>query len=755
MADIGTLLEMDPKLAHLYVYEAPITGGAALLDQGPAEIDLYNAYVSDDKSPVLSSSWGVCEELQSQAYNQLFAVIAEEAAAQGQQIFNASGDSGAVDCRGAAPPTLGSISVEQESAVPWVTGVGGTDLGALSTTSGSGVHDEATWNDGGAGGGGQSIEWTMPNWQAAYLQARHLKPAGARDSCAAPGGQLCRMVPDISMNADPEAGGAANPDGPTPPQFFPTDVGSPGYSIYCGTPNCALVTAAGGPQPSPPPGGAGGWYPIGGTSLATPMAASAAVLWDQEAKKSGLGSFGFLNPALYRIASKPARYAADFHDITTDSNDAQYDPADCPSGCNPKHLYAAGPGYDMASGLGAVDAAQLGSDLVADAGHLDLTPDRERMYGYLHGPRTTQPVSLTSGYRRSSYSAKSDAHWLHVVHAGRVPGRLVWYVDPAKLGSGSYTGHIQITGKDGAAGVLTVSYAVTPRATISLTQRSLRFRERAIDSSGAPTTPSCGSTTWNDELKYELDSSSDATPVDKSTKQVLAIGNSGTRSSRLHYAVFFFSHTSSWLTQDLNPHGNQNGFQTRQLQPLVPTVGVVAGHGRTAKLRLASIANANSVGGYPPMNQGTYRGIIEIRDLADSTVLRTLPATLVLGSGKHTPTIAVDRHSIAVALKTGSKRTLSLVLRDASRSCGFVYSLLINRSWATTRSGLYSGSVGAQPATAPPSANDTGQGNGYTPITISAKGLAPGTYRAQVTVDSENAARNPTRIPITLTVRRR
>ena len=93
MADITTLLEMDPKLAHLYVYEAPITGGGAVLKTGDAEIDLYNAFVTDDLAPVLSSSWGNCEELQSQAYNDLFATVAEEAAAQGQQIFDAAGDS--------------------------------------------------------------------------------------------------------------------------------------------------------------------------------------------------------------------------------------------------------------------------------------------------------------------------------------------------------------------------------------------------------------------------------------------------------------------------------------------------------------------------------------------------------------------------------------------------------------------------------------------------------------------------------------
>jgi|GEM_PF-4819310 len=756
MADITTILEMDPKLAHLIVYEAPIIGGAALLDQGPAEIDLYNAYVTDDRAPVISSSWGMCEETQSQAYDQLFAAVAEEAAAQGQQIFDASGDSGAVDCRGAATPTTGSISVEQESAVPWITGVGGTDLGVLTTASASAPHDEDTWNDGGAGGGGQSVAWTMPAWQASYLAARHDHPQGAANSCGAPRGQLCRMVPDIAMNADPEAGGAANPSGPTPPQFFPSDVGSPGYSIYCGTANCSLVSAVGGPPPpGSPPGGAGGWYPIGGTSLATPLAASAAVLWDQQARKAGLGSYGFLNPSLYRIASDPKRYAADFHDITTDTNDAQYDPADCPPGCNPHHLYAAGPGYDMASGLGSVDVANLAGDLIADSGHVDASPSRETMYGYLRGPRTTQPVAITSGYRHSSYTARSNARWLHVVRSGRVPGTLKWYVDPKGLRSGSYAGQIRIQAANGAVATVAVSYLVTPRATISLSPRSLHFHERAIDSNGSRTSPSCGSTIWNDELKNQLTSSSDNTPVDRSTKQTLFVANSGPRASRLHYAVFFYSYTSSWLTQDLNPANNPNGYKTRPVQPLVPSVGVLAGRGRAARIKLASIANANQIGGYPAMNQGTYRGIVEVRDLADPSVLKRMPVTLVLGSGKHTPTIAVNHRSIAVKLRQGAHKTVSLVLRDASASCGYAYSLQFTGRWASTRSDLYSGSVGAHPARSAPSASDTGEGNGFTPVTFTARGLAPGVYRAQVIIESQTAVANPTRVSLTLTVTRR
>jgi len=57
----------------------------------------------------------------------------------------------------------------------------------------------------------------------------------------------------------------------------------------------------------------------------------------------------------------------------------------------------------------------------------------------------------------------------------------------------------------------------------------------------------------------------------------------------------------------------------------------------------------------------------------------------------------------------------------------------------------------ASPATSPPSnATDTGSGNGFTPVTISAAGMRAGrTYRSQITVQSQNAAGNPGTVAIT------
>jgi kumamolisin len=745
MADITTILELDPKLAHLYVYEAPITGGAAIFDEGTAELDLYNAFVSDDKATVLSASWGYCEGLQSASYDQLFARLAEEAAAQGQEIFDASGDSGAVDCLSSEAPTEGSLSVEQEGATPWVTSVGGTDLGHNSTLRGSHIHDEDTWNDGGAAGGGQSTVWSMPSWQASYLAAAHDRVPGAANDCGAPAGHLCRMVPDIAMNADPLAGGAIG-GGPTPPQFstsVPPDAGSPGDNTYCATANCSFT--------GQPTHGVGAWYPIGGTSLSAPTAAAAAVLWDQTAKKHGLGRLGLVNPSLYRIASSASRYRQDFHDVTTDTNSDQYDTADCPPGCNPHHLYRAARGYDMASGLGSVDVAQLGADLVKQSGQISLTPTTVRVFGYLHGPSTSQPVSVTGGPPGGFYTAQSSVPWLHHVVHGEVPGRLSWSAKPKGLTSGTRTGRITVRSNDGSTSTLTVIYKVGPRARISVSPRHLHFSERAISSSGASTRPACGSTIWNDELKGQLTSSADHTGVDRRTRRVLRIFNRGAQGSSLHYEASFHTYTSSWLTQDFNPHNNPHGFQTRPAPPLVPSSGAVKA-GASVAFRLASIGNANSVGGYPALNQGTYRGVVDIRDLADPRALVKVPVTLALGNGRRTPTIAARPRSISVALPRGQAKRVKLVLRNASHTCGYAYSLQITRPWAKVSPDLTSGTVGASPAKAAPKATDSGQGNGFEPLTIRAKGLANGSYHASVIVQSQNAVHNPTRVGITIRV---
>ena len=64
---------------------------------------------------------------------------------------------------------------------------------------------------------------------------------------------------------------------------------------------------------------------------------------------------GYINPALYQIAANPAKYAADFFDVTANNNQQA---ASIPG-------YPASTGWDAVTGLGTPNAANLIPDLIA------------------------------------------------------------------------------------------------------------------------------------------------------------------------------------------------------------------------------------------------------------------------------------------------------------------------------------------------------------------------------------------------------
>jgi subtilase family serine protease len=79
----------------------------------------------------------------------------------------------------------------------------------------------------------------------------------------------------------------------------------------------------------------------GGTSFAAPMWAGYLALANQQAVSNGSPTLGFINPTLYDIGASSS-YDTDFHDITSGSNG-----------------YAATVGYDLASGWGSPNGANL------------------------------------------------------------------------------------------------------------------------------------------------------------------------------------------------------------------------------------------------------------------------------------------------------------------------------------------------------------------------------------------------------------
>ncbi|HEY5250463.1 MAG TPA: protease pro-enzyme activation domain-containing protein, partial [Acidimicrobiales bacterium] len=146
--DIENVAGLAPGTS-IKVYTGPPTSSG---------IDIYNTMVQSDSVQVLTTSWGLCESAFTQQAASAEATIFKVAAAQGQTIFAASGDSGSEDCNFEGQTGL---AVDDPASQPTVTGVGGTSL----SMSGGGPT-ETVWNDRyGSSGGGVSSNFTQPSWQ--------------------------------------------------------------------------------------------------------------------------------------------------------------------------------------------------------------------------------------------------------------------------------------------------------------------------------------------------------------------------------------------------------------------------------------------------------------------------------------------------------------------------------------------------------------------------------------------------------------
>jgi subtilase family serine protease len=96
---------------------------------------------------------------------------------------------------------------------------------------------------------------------------------------------------------------------------------------------------------------------VDGTSASTPLWAALTALVNEQAAAQGKPSVGFLNPALYAIAAGPS-YTSCFHDITVGNNTNAASP----------NLFFAAPGYDLCTGLGSPNGANLINALVGFSG---------------------------------------------------------------------------------------------------------------------------------------------------------------------------------------------------------------------------------------------------------------------------------------------------------------------------------------------------------------------------------------------------
>jgi uncharacterized membrane protein len=269
-------------------------------------VDLSAQYiVSNNLAPVMSTSFGLCEQWLGVSGNGFLNSLWQQAAAQGITVFVSSGDSGAAGCDSSSASTAtNGLGVNGLCSTPYSVCVGGNEFNdtaspslywSASNASGTLASaityiPEMVWNESGssglwASGGGASTIYTKPSGQA----GTGVPADGKRD------------VPDVSLTA----------------------AGHDGYLIVQ----------------------QGGLYVVGGTSAASPSFAGIMALVVQNASARQ----GNASNVLYPLAAKQAAGgAAVFHDITSGNNSVPGQAG-----------FSATVGYDQATGLGSVDASVL------------------------------------------------------------------------------------------------------------------------------------------------------------------------------------------------------------------------------------------------------------------------------------------------------------------------------------------------------------------------------------------------------------
>ncbi len=195
------------EAAILYVY----TGNGKRSDNSTYNVIDAFAYAIDQKlAPVISISYGLCETSAGSDGRAFFQAAGTQAVMQGQTISAATGDEGAADCENSsASSATHGLAIDLPAAVPEITGVGGSEFSgdvsdastywnasnSLSNASARSYIPETTWNDTAqtvasgdgfsSGGGGVSAFFAKPTWQA----GTGVPNDGKRD------------LPDIALNA--------------------------------------------------------------------------------------------------------------------------------------------------------------------------------------------------------------------------------------------------------------------------------------------------------------------------------------------------------------------------------------------------------------------------------------------------------------------------------------------------------------------------------------------------------------------------
>jgi Pro-kumamolisin, activation domain len=362
---------------------------------GVSGVDASAAYIVDNNiAPIISESYGACESGLGASGNLFYQLLWQQAAAQGITVVVSAGDNGSAGCDDPNSKTAATsgIAVSGIASTPFNIAMGGTDFNQANqqTTywnsangtgqvSAKGYIPEMVWNDSCAAtglsgcnsvssssaslnivagsGGPSSVYTTKPPWQSSAITG--MPSDGKRD------------LPDVSL--------------------FSADGNNKSFYIVCqsdaditGDTGCNLTTFS---STSP----FHDFQGVGGTSAAAPTFAGIMALINQ---KTGQRQ-GNANPSLYALgkveaysgcdssqgsSGKPSNTTCVFNDITgTTSKDGLTPTLNNSVPCTGASTncsktssggfgvltsagspaFTAGSGYDLATGLGTPNVANL------------------------------------------------------------------------------------------------------------------------------------------------------------------------------------------------------------------------------------------------------------------------------------------------------------------------------------------------------------------------------------------------------------
>ncbi len=388
--------------------------------------------VDHEVAPIMSLSYGYCELKIGTASNALINSLWQQGAAEGISIFVSSGDQGAAGCshdnQSAPTPDTFGTQVNGYASSPYVTAVGGTDFLWEYLAKGQTTYWNTTNNADGASAKGYIPEQAWNGTCANPLLL--LNFMSSTGTALYPNSEaLCNGLLTYAggkfknlINIWGGSGGVSHCTAPTgtTPSTCKGGYAKPSWQTGTGVPNdgkrdlpdLALYSSAWILNNSPDFGGSAivmcysgapshnactfntatsvVLQEVGGTSAASPfMAGVMALVLQKTGARQGLA-----NPALYKLEAKDnlGSCGSDnvaisstciFHDITNGSIAMACTPGD--PGCVTSvsghkygllNGYVTTKGYDLATGLGSINAVNLVNDwtTVAPTPTVSLTP---------------------------------------------------------------------------------------------------------------------------------------------------------------------------------------------------------------------------------------------------------------------------------------------------------------------------------------------------------------------------------------------